>query len=116
MYIFDVFKIMSKLLVRPRRVDANQVEIVAEFRRQGCSVLHLHTIGKGCPDILVGMKTSKYGKVNILVEIKDGSKPPSQRKLTPDEAQFHQDWLGIVATVTSLDDVRSLVNTLCFCS
>ena len=106
---------MSKLLVRPRRVDANQAEIVEEFRRQGCSVLHLHTVGKGCPDILVGMKTTKYGKINILVEIKDGAKPPSQRRLTDDEAKFHQDWLGVVTVISSLDEVRSLVNTLCHC-
>ena len=110
-----MFKTMNKLLTRPRRVDANQSEIVEEFRRQGCSVLHLHTIGKGCPDILVGLVSSRYGKLNILVEIKDGKKPPSQRKLTEDEAKFHRDWLGVVTTITSLDEVRSLVNTLCHC-
>lgn len=110
-----MLKLMSKLLTRPRRVDSNQAEIVAEFRRQGCTVLHLHTIGKGCPDILVGLVSSRYGKLNILVEIKDGAKPPSQRKLTEDEARFHQNWLGVVTIITSLDEVRSLVNTLSHC-
>jgi hypothetical protein len=44
----------------------------------------LHTIGQGCPDLLVGYR----GKWS-LIELKDGSKPPSQRKLTVDELEWH---------------------------
>ena len=52
----------------------------------GCTVQHLHTIGKGCPDILVGIKD-----INLLVEIKDGNKFPSERKLTTDEKKWFDD-------------------------
>jgi hypothetical protein len=62
------------------RIDANQPAIVAAIRKMGATVLHLHTIGKGAPDILIG-----YQGKNALVELKDGAKPPSARKLTPDE-------------------------------
>ena len=50
---------------RPSRVDANQAEIVAAFRAAGATVLHLHSIGHGCPDLLVG-----YQGRNLLVEVK----------------------------------------------
>lgn len=86
------------------RVDSNQREIVEVLRQQGCSVLPLHQIGKGCPDLLVG-----YEGKNFLLEVKDGNKPPSQQKLTPDEQKFHQEWQGEVATVDSPESAIALV-------
>ncbi len=86
------------------RVDANQKSIVAVLRKMGATVLHLHTLGKGAPDILVGHQ----GK-NALVEIKDGSKPPSAQKLTPDEAAFHSEWRGQVAIINSVDDAIAFI-------
>ena len=64
----------------------------------GCSVQPLHTVGKGCPDILVG-----YKGFNVLIEIKDGNKPPSSQKLTPDQIIWHRDWRGTVEVVNSPD-------------
>lgn len=84
----------------PKRADANQPEIVKAFRGFGYTVQHLHTVGKGCPDILAG----KFG-LNFLIEIKDGSKIPSQKKLTPDEQKWHKDWRGQVGIIESVDDV-----------
>jgi hypothetical protein len=46
---------------------------------------------------------------NLLIEIKDGQKVPSARKLTPDEAAWHQSWRGQVAIVESVDDALRLV-------
>jgi hypothetical protein len=71
--------------MRVARVDANQAEIVEALREAGCFVQSLATIGKGCPDIMVGRGMKWH-----VMEIKDGTKPPSARKLTPDEERWHQ--------------------------
>lgn len=84
----------------PKRVDANQPEIVKAFRDLGYTVQYLHTIGKGCPDILVG----KFG-LNFIVEIKDGEKIPSKRILTMDEKKWHKLWRGQVCVIESAKDV-----------
>jgi len=90
---------------RRARVDRNQAEIVKALRAVGCSVQQLHTIGKGCPDILVGVR----GR-NLLMEIKDGSLPPSARLLTPFELLWQQTWGGQVVTVQSVDEALTAVN------
>ena len=87
------------------RVDANQPAIVAALTAIGCTVLHLHQLGKGAPDILVGFRGE-----NWLFEIKDGSKPPSKRRLTPDEVDFHHDWRGQVGIVTSVEQAIDIVS------
>jgi hypothetical protein len=84
----------------PKRVDANQREIVATMRNLGASVRILSDVGKGCPDLLVG-----FGGCNYLFEVKDGSKPKSARKLTPQEQTFFDAWKGQVAVINSLDEV-----------
>ena len=55
---------------------------------------HLHSVGKGCPDLLVG----KSG-INYLLELKDGAKTPSEQRLTPDQVVWHEQWGGSVAVV-----------------
>ena len=87
------------------KVDANQAEIVADLRKLGASVQSLTTVGKGCPDIVVG-----YMGVNLMVEIKDGSNPPSRRRLTLDELEWHAEWRGQVAVVKSIEQARALLN------
>ena len=81
------------------RVDDNQREIVNALRDIGASVLSLATIGGGCPDLVVG-----YRGTNYLLEVKDGGKSPSKRKLTKDEENFINNWRGRVAVVYSIDD------------
>ena len=90
--------------MRARRVDANHSQIVSTFRRCGFSVLDLSRVGCGCPDICL----AKHGKT-MLVEIKDGSKPPSARQLTPDEFRFHASWGGKVIIINSVDEALLLV-------
>lgn len=89
---------------RAAKVDANQAEIVRGLRALGCTVQSLATVGKGCPDILVGFRGTNY-----CMEIKDGSKPPSAQKLTPAEVDWHDAWLGQAAVVRSLDEAVSVV-------
>lgn len=87
-----------------KRIDANQREIVKGLRICGMSVLVLSSVGKGCPDILVGA----FGK-NVLMEIKDGKKPPSARKLTEHEEKFAECWKGNVSIVHSLGEALRAV-------
>jgi len=84
---------------RAARIDANQTQIVSALRSVGASVELLSAVGKGCPDLLVG-----YRGMNILMEVKDGNKPPSERKLTSDQIVWHTDWKGVVFLVTSVHD------------
>ena len=69
---------------RAAKVDANQSAITKALRSAGAFVQPLHTIGGGCPDLLVAYRGDWY-----LLEVKDGSKPPSQRRLTEDEEDWH---------------------------
>lgn len=89
---------------RAARVDANQSTIAEALRSCGATVQLIHAVGKGCPDLLVG-----FGGVNLLLEVKDGSKSPSKRKLTPDEATWHEEWRGQVAIVESVEDAIELL-------
>ena len=46
--------------MRAAKIDANQNEIVDALRKAGCSVQILSSVGKGCPDILVGRGGRNY--------------------------------------------------------
>jgi Holliday junction resolvase len=58
------------------RVDVNQNEIVQALRQIGCTVILLHKVGSGVPDLLVGFRGITYllevkqakGKTNLLQE------------------------------------------------
>lgn len=87
------------------RKDSNHKSIVDGLRKYGASVLDVSQL-KNCFDILVGYK----GKTFIM-EIKDGKKPPSQRRLTPGELEFMKTWKGSKYNVVlSLDDAVKVVN------
>jgi hypothetical protein len=90
---------------RRSRVDANQVEIVKAFRKLGVQVQHLHTVGQGVADLLCNIG----GKL-VLVEVKDGSKPPSARQLTPAEKKWVRLW--DVFVVESVEQAQTLVRNM----
>lgn len=92
--------------MRAAKVDANQSAIVAALRKIGASVQPLHTVGKGCPDLLVGLKG-----MNVLMEVKDGSKPPSAQKLTADQVDWHRNWRGTVEVVNSVEQALIVLAT-----
>ena len=85
---------------RKARVDTNQAQVVKELKQAGVSVLHTHQLGEGAPDIIVG-----YGHTNLLVELKDPDKPPSKRRLTPDEQEFFDTWRGEVIVAHRAEDI-----------
>lgn len=79
------------------KIDANQPEIVAALRKAGCTVQHLHAVGKGCPDLLCAVNGETF-----LIEVKDGAKPPSKQALTDDQITWHTGWKSQVNIVNSV--------------
>ena len=86
------------------RTDANHAEIRDALRAAGCSVADTGSAGDGFPDLVVGLRSR-----NFLLEIKDGKKPPSARKLTDDQVKFHGAWRGQVHVVTSVQEAIDVV-------
>ena len=90
---------------RRGRVDANHTAIVSLLRSFGCSVISTAGVGDGFPDLVVG-----FHGVTHLIEIKDGEKSPSKRRLTPDEEEGHATWQGDPVCITeSLRGAEELV-------
>ncbi len=93
--------------MRAAKVDVNQAEIVAALRKAGASVQPLHSVGQGVPDLLCAVC-----EVNFLVEVKDGAKPPSAQKLTPDQVEWHKAWKAPVYIVNSVEKALELVEAI----
>jgi len=90
---------------RRAKVDDNQAEIVKALRQRGASVQHTHQI-PGALDLIVG-----YRGIDVRVEIKDSSKPPSARKLTPAELETFETWRGRhPEVVQSVDDAMDMLD------
>ena len=89
------------------RVDDNQKDIVEALRAIGATV-RVVTQGGGIPDLLVGFRGH-----TVLMEVKDGRKKPSARKLTEAEEKFFLEWRGgMLAIVESVDDALALLKGL----
>jgi len=88
------------------RTDKNHAEVVAALRKVGASVQSLASIGKGCPDLLVG-----YHGILYLMEVKDGTNVPSKQLLTDDQKKWHEAWTGSpVYVVRSIDQALRILN------
>lgn len=88
------------------RKDSNQTPIVEALRLAGATVAITSGLGSGFPDLVVGFRAA-----NFLLEIKDGDAPMSQRRLTPDEQKWHDEWRGKVWTVMSVKDALHVITT-----
>ncbi len=84
------------------RKDSNHRACVNAFRVLGCLVQPVS--GKGIADLVVGC-----GDRMRWVEVKDGAKVKSARKLTPEQVTFHALWSEHVHIVESVGDVMRLV-------
>jgi hypothetical protein len=89
------------------RVDDNHHEIVRVLREVGATVHDGAAIGDGFPDLIVGFRG-----INYLIEIKDGSKIPSRRRLTPAQEKFHSTWRGQATTVTNELEALSAIGVI----
>ena len=86
------------------RIDANQNQIVDAMRKVG-AVVRIISQGDGIPDLLVG-----YKGYTILMEVKDGDKVPSARKLTEPEQKFFDDWRGgMLVVVNSVEEALEIL-------
>ncbi|MFV1644920.1 hypothetical protein VWZ82_12930 [Phaeobacter sp. JH20_41] len=86
------------------KVDANQGEIVAALRAAGATVTPTHAAGDGFPDLAVGFRGQSF-----LIEVKDGSKPPSARKLTPGQQKWHTTWRGQKAVASTVAEALAVI-------
>lgn len=80
--------------VQRARVDGNHTDILKGLRLWGAAAHSTAALGNGFPDIV-----SSYAGRTVLFEVKDPGKPPSARKLTPDEVKFRAGWKGAIYTV-----------------
>ena len=77
---------------RAARRDEGEPAIIRELRAAGAYVKPINDAGTF--DLLVGYHSSSGKFYTFLMEIKDGTKPPSARKLTAAEQKFHDEWPG----------------------
>lgn len=81
--------------------DDNEQEIVKALEAIGCTVFRLDSP----VDLLIGRNAR-----NWLVEVKDGNKPPSHRRLTASQKRFFADWKGQVRVVETAEEAVQLIN------
>jgi hypothetical protein len=72
---------------RAARRDANERRVIDALRACGAYVKQIND--EGLADLLVF-----YRGHTLILEVKDGDKPPSARALTPAEQKFHNEWPG----------------------
>lgn len=91
--------------MRAKRIDDNQNEIVKQLRKiPRVSVAITSSLGQGFPDFIIG-----YQFENYMIELKDENKPPSARKLTPDEVKFRDNWFGQYSVCKNLDEILEVL-------
>jgi hypothetical protein len=94
--------------MRAAKIDANQEAVVTALRTAGATVQSLAGVGKGVPDLLVGFKGQ-----TLLMEVKDGFKPPSARLLNKDQLRWHGNWNGgALAVVDSPDAALRMIGVI----
>lgn len=92
---------------RAARVDGNQKQLVSLWRDMGISVAVTSSSHGGFTDTVLG-----YGGLTVLAEIKDPSKPLRDRKLTPDQVKFHNEFKGAITVVETEQQAIELANLL----
>jgi hypothetical protein len=86
---------------RPVKADVDAL-------REAGAVVRIISQGDGIPDLLVG-----YNGFTILMEVKDGDKVPSKRKLTEAEQKFFDEWEGGLLVV--VNNVQEAIDMLKLC-
>jgi hypothetical protein len=81
-------------------VDGNQPAIVEALRKVGALVQHLHQVGGGCPDLLVGFRRRIF-----VLEVKNGA-----GELTDEQVEWHRLWntLPVAIVRTPLEALQAI--------
>jgi hypothetical protein len=89
-----------------KRADKNQPEIVKALRDVGATVQHLHTVGQGCPDLLVGYKNRNYFiEVKTMKDLpKNFCGVPGWEALNDREREWHGHWAGTSLVVFTAEE------------
>ena len=91
---------------RAARRDAGEDQIVSAMQACGAYVTKINDAGRF--DLLCW-----YRGHTLLLEVKDGKKPPSAQKLTPAEEKFHREWPGDnLHIVNSVDSALAILKSL----
>lgn len=85
--------------MRVCRTDINQKDIMRDLKKIGASVQSLHTVGEGCPDLLVGYRGYNYP---IELKIPGG-------KLRDRQIEWFDDWKGTAYVADSFDAVLEII-------
>lgn len=92
---------------RQAKKDLNHSSIASDLQRVGAAVMDLSALGDGRPDALVYFRGNYH-----LLEIKNGDLPPSQRKLTTDETNFHRLWPGKIHIVSNVKEALKAIGAI----
>jgi hypothetical protein len=96
--------------VKPRfahGVDANHTPVVNALRSVGAWVYDAAGVGEGFPDLLVWFRGAYH-----LLEVKDGSKKPSARRLRKTQVNFQQACPGPVHVVNSPEEALKAIGAV----
>jgi hypothetical protein len=88
------------------RRDANERAIIKAMEAEGAFVRQINDEGRF--DLLVWHKGQ-----TLLMEVKDGSKPPSARRLSDAEQKFHDEWPGDNLHVVNSDAEAIVILRAC---
>lgn len=90
------------------RTDANHGEIKKALLAAGCTVFDGARVGSGFPDLMV----RRRGGPVVLLEVKDGTLPPSRRGLTLPEQAFQAMWGDAYHVVLTVEQALQAVGLL----
>ena len=93
------------------RRDPNHRQISDALKAAGCLVYDAAHVGGGVPDLFVFRRVGGEWRTWLL-EVKDGSKPPSARKMTLAEQAWHARFPGCAPVVLSVEDALRAVGLL----
>lgn len=93
--------------MRAKRRDDNHEDTREFLRGKGWSIADTAGLGYGIPDFFAGKP-----EFCAAVELKDGDKSPSKRKLTPAEQRFKDNWTGPYILALGPEDALAQLDIL----